>query len=657
MESLEVRRFIADCKATGAEATVVSAAGTHAFYPSKVKYHHVHPLSGSRDLLGAIMEEARRQDVKIIARIEFLRARAEVFNDHPEWFVRDAMGQPVTYGDSYATCALGGYRNEDFAFNVIRELQERYGVHGFHLNGAFLFHQCHCKTCELAFGGPLPKDKETTDPEQWRKYQFWRQEVLSGQLAGYYRIMRDFNREAFFMGELIHDPSIHIPALARRGAFSQYLFTVNYPGDRKSEQETRLEVPWTCDQVRSVAGARPAINLKLQMIHLDRSRSYMSRAEYFYDAYQAIAHGAGLKLVTVAVPQNVLDARILPDIGQVFNFMRRQQAVLDTMEPIVQVALLWPDQMLLTGGAAAAALKSEVLGLYTGLKMRHACLGLLRDEHLLTEPLAHYDVIVVPTAVGLTENQAAALTAYVEAGGRLVLLDSPQPEGIGFEPMPNALTNALGGIWTREAKRAPYAALTMRPQPNALAGNGPIPLTEPYRRVTPPPQAQVWFRDGHPEDVGIEETGEFAVGTDPIVFSIDVGKGAAVYVATGIGQIIGKLGHVDHVSMLETLVYHGLPKRRTLDTNAPSTVTVTLAHWRDGRVVHLVNGTGQAPLDEAIPVGPIDLDIAWDGPVRAELAVPGQASRTLSARRSEAGRLQVTLPRLEAYAQVVMGAA
>ena len=41
METLDVGRFIADCKATGAEAVVVSAGGIYAFYPSKVKYHYV----------------------------------------------------------------------------------------------------------------------------------------------------------------------------------------------------------------------------------------------------------------------------------------------------------------------------------------------------------------------------------------------------------------------------------------------------------------------------------------------------------------------------------------------------------------------------------------------------------------------------------------
>jgi hypothetical protein len=68
MESLDVKRFVADCKATGGEAIVISAGGIYAFYPSTVKYHHVSPLSANRNMLGETVEEARRQNLRVIAR-------------------------------------------------------------------------------------------------------------------------------------------------------------------------------------------------------------------------------------------------------------------------------------------------------------------------------------------------------------------------------------------------------------------------------------------------------------------------------------------------------------------------------------------------------------------------------------------------------------
>jgi hypothetical protein len=252
----------------------------------------------------------------------------------------------------------------------------------------------------------------------------------------------------------------------------------------------------------------------------------------------------------------------------VFSFMKQQQRVLDTMRPIAQVALVWPDRALLEEGPAASALQSEALGLYNGLKMRHSSLALLFDEQLSEERLGDYEGVVLPTAVWLTDQQAAALAAYVRKGGRLVLLDSPAPDATSFGRMPGALTALLGGTWTQRAKKARYTTLTTQTPPAALKGYGPIPLTEPYREISAAPEAQVWYRDAHSDDAIPEDIEELTVGKDPLVLFRRAGEGSVVYVATGLGQMIQKIGHVDYITMLETLVYHGLPKARPLTTNA-----------------------------------------------------------------------------------------
>jgi Hypothetical glycosyl hydrolase 6 len=654
METLDVSRFVADCKATGAEAVVVSAGGIYAFYPSTVKYHYVSPISANRNLLGETVEAARRQSLRIIARIDFSKARAEVWRDHPEWFRLNATGKPFVTdgGEYYATCTLGGYRNEGFAFQVIQEMQKLYKVDGFHLNAGG-FPTCYCATCVKAYGGPLPTDQKTTDPAVWRKYQEWRRDAHSQQLAGYYRVMRELDPESFFMAELFLGPGYHIPTLARFNSFSQLLFT---SGETERARESRLLVPLTSDHGRALPGTRPLINIKMQMRDMQLSQSYMPRAEYFYSAYQALAHGAGLKLVTLAIPKNVLDARTLPDLNQVFAFMKQQQAVLDTTDLIAQLGLVWPDRAVLEEGATATGLQTEAMGLYTGLKMRHASLDVLYDGQLTAETLRRFDVVVIPTAVWLTDEQAAALAGYVQNGGKVVLFDqfSPGPGTATFAPMPRVLAELIGGTWTQNAKKARYIALTAQAPPASLKGTGPLPLTQPYREIKADPRAQVWYRDGHSDDAIPEDIEELTVGNDPIALFITAGKGSIFYVATALGQMIQKIGHGDYVTLLESMVYHGVTNPRPLATNAPSTVTATLGRWKGGRVVHLVNGTGPAPLDEVVPVGPIDVELSWTGRARVELAVPGQPVQTLASRQPQSGRLALTLPRLESYAQIVV---
>ena len=128
LRDLDVRRFVADCVVTNAEAIGVSAGGIYAFYPSQVPYHHVSEVAAERDLFGEIVTEAHAQGLKVIARVDFSKARQDVWQDHPAWFQRRAGGEVARAGDYYVTCPLAGYQNEAFAHPVLREILTNYRV-------------------------------------------------------------------------------------------------------------------------------------------------------------------------------------------------------------------------------------------------------------------------------------------------------------------------------------------------------------------------------------------------------------------------------------------------------------------------------------------------------------------------------------------------
>src|SRR6202163_3240742 len=71
LRTLDVKRFVAGCEATEAEAVVISVGGVYAFYPSQVKYHYVSPVVGERDLVGEIASACAEQNLKVIARVDF----------------------------------------------------------------------------------------------------------------------------------------------------------------------------------------------------------------------------------------------------------------------------------------------------------------------------------------------------------------------------------------------------------------------------------------------------------------------------------------------------------------------------------------------------------------------------------------------------------
>jgi hypothetical protein len=261
------------------------------------------------------------------------------------------------------------------------------------------------------------------------------------------------------------------------------------------------------------------------------------------------------------------------------------------------------------------------------------------------------------TAAWLTPAQAEALVSWVREGGRLVLFDSPAADPKGLRALPQALTTLIGGTWSETSKRARYTALVGQGVPAALQGLGPLPLALPFRQITAGASAQVWSRAAHSDDAAApEDIEDLRVADDPIIVLAAAGNGSVFYVATGWGQMIETMGHPDYVTVLEAMLRHGAVKPPPLLSDAPSTVDLTLATWKGGQVVQLVNDTGPAPLDAVIKLPPIAIDVGFAGAAKVELVVPGAATQTLRA-RSEGGRLRFTVPELGAYAQVVISRA
>lgn len=705
LRELNVSRFVADCLATQAEAIVIRAGGGSALYPSQVPYHDIDPEIGQRDLLGEIVAQAHAHNLHVIAQVVFSKAREEVWLAHPDWFQRSDDGQLVRDGDYYLTCPLGGYQNADFALPVLREILSRYAVDGLHLNTIGFADHCHCSSCEVAFGGPIPESPEA-DPDMWAQYLSWRARAVVNQLLGYYKTILELNPECLFIVELAgpQDPigarkaTQHLPALAR--SCSHIAFTAN---DVASARSFRWWVGLAADQARAVRRKRgPLISLKMHDPH--RSEALTPPDEFAFSSYQALAHGAGIKIVTGGPPSEQLDPRTMPAITEVFRFMREQEEVLTGTMPIYDVGLVWPGATLtlygdhLAQGDVVSGLRNECLGLYAAFKARHVLVGLLYDELITPKRLSNFSVVVLPTAVWLSNEAAEALASYVLEGGRLVLLDSPAASSEqGFRPMPRPLAELVGDIWSEEARTAPYmmpvaqllagprtdkrsplltsrrASSSSRAFSESLArdwtreavqdglsgarlgqGIGPVRLDLPYRKIRESDKALVWMRSAYLRPNAPFAAGDQSnLGGDPLLLVALAGQGLILYAATGLGQMYLNTGYEDYATILEAMISHGSPIKPYLLTNAPSAVEVTMAHWKLGVVIHLVNASGPVPLSAPASVGPIELDLAWDGPAEAHLCTPGSPPQTLRC-REEWNRVRITVPQLGAYAQVVV---
>jgi hypothetical protein len=653
---MDVDDFIGDCIQANAEAMVVSTGGIFAFYPSEVPYHYVSPVIGDRDLIGEITKAARAENLRVIARVDFSKAREDVYADHPTWFVRRPDGSPGRRANYYLACPVAGYQNEAFAHPVLEEILTTYDVDGFHLNAGGFHGICTCEACEQAFGRRIP-----AGPEEgltlWHQYLRWRRRAIAEQFKGFYEVMKAIKPDVFFMSELAgqeyaawaRNNGYYLPALT--DAFSQILVS---SGGVRHARESRWWVAMSADKVRA-AGSRSLINIKIHMRDLNINQTIMPPAEFAFWGYQALAHGAGLKLPTFGIPATLADPRAMPAIEALLGYMKRRQPVLDSMTPLSQVGLVWPDQTLLHADGSDAVdadgLHAEFAGLYTALTANHIQFRLIYEALLKDDVLQDLDALILPTAFALTEEQAEAIVAMASRGGRVVLLDAVG--GDDFFPLPEVIAKVLPLEAQTASDRVPYATAP-DDSPIAASVPAPLPLLQPYRVCSPEPDADVWLWATRCGEMGIPEDADALQPTDhPILLRVPVGEGDIIYAATGLGQTVMDLGHVDHSALLRAMLLEAGGVTPLLKTDAPSCVDVTLARWQHGLVVHLVNAAGSAPLDGPVPVGPIHLDLPWSGPVQCTWVAPGEEPKPLNCEQT-GDRLQVTVPTLAIYAQLVL---
>lgn len=163
---------------TRIQGVIVNAGGIVAYYPSALDLHHRAEHLGERDLFGEIVEDARAEGLAVIARMDSNRADYRAYLEHPEWFTRDADGEPYRAGELFITCINSAYYDEHLTA-VLKEVIERYHPDGFADNswsGLQRDRICYCPNCQRKFraltGSPLPPKHDWESPV-YRKWIRW----------------------------------------------------------------------------------------------------------------------------------------------------------------------------------------------------------------------------------------------------------------------------------------------------------------------------------------------------------------------------------------------------------------------------------------------------------------------------------------------------
>jgi len=641
-DNFDVKRFIADCKSLHAEAIVFSTGGIYAFYQTQVPHHVKSPRMKDKDLLKEVIEEARANGIKVIARFDFSKARPDLFEHHPEWFYLGTDGKPQQRrGGLYQTTMLGAYQNEAFAIPALQEILSRYEVDGFHLNAP-------------GFGGTVFNEatiRKHNIPTGKATQRRWREERLASQMEKYRQIIQQGNPEALFMAEINSPES---PGWGMSRGFNHELLAEGYTNllstagrpDDEDLYRLRWWVGLTADwshASKSAGSGLPLINLKVG--YHKGKLSLKPVEEYCFYCFQALAHNAGIKAPTYGLLGNMPDPRTSSMMAEAFRFMERCEPYLTSAERIAPVALIWPAQEGAIG--KDGSWRDEMLGLYRAMVSRHILFEIVLSHRIPENLEQRYHTIVLPSATILDASRIASLITFIRTGGRLVLMDA-----VPDEPMPAAFGRFLGGKWGAKFTQIAYALA----QPSSQSGlPGPIMLSGRTRHVHPPENSRVWYYSS-PTPGGSHIPEFFPVlekGVRTVVYSTKIGEGEVAYFAGGLGTMMWKNDLPDYSAILEKMIYSTSSEWRPLTTDAPGTVNVTAFRIKSGIAVHLVNGTGNTPLDRVVPIGPIRIRLQGMTGKRVRWYAPGEESALLES-HSRSGYTEAIIPKLNAYCLVVM---
>ncbi|MET0303730.1 MAG: hypothetical protein ABW040_06745 [Microbacteriaceae bacterium] len=421
--TLDVETTLDAIEQHGANAWLVNGGGILSFYPTELDFQTVTPYLADRpsgDLLGDAVAAAHARGVRLLARMDFSKVTRETAVAHPEWCFVDPDGQPQVYQGLYSVCPSGDYYQRR-TFEIIDEIVERYPVDGFFFNW-FSFNEsdysyryrgvCHCDACVVAFAAEtrsaaLPDGASLPDGPAHPEYDRW--------LAFSTRVLTELSRD---LRDHVASRAPNAALILGRAADIMFHEANNAFG-------RELWPHATAEAVSALTTAVPGTPVLVNAVSfIDMPYRLASEQPEHFATYlvQAISRGANPSTYIMGVPGDIRYA-MLEAAGEVTRFHRDNPDVYEGARATAAVALVRPERLRADAERHARA-TSEFRGLYNALQETHVPFDVLPLGQVVaardTGELARFSTLVLADVDALTEDEIAALDAWVADGGTLI---------------------------------------------------------------------------------------------------------------------------------------------------------------------------------------------------------------------------------------------
>jgi hypothetical protein len=655
-------------KRTGTQGIVVNAGGIVAYYPTQVPLHRRAEFLGERDLFGELRKAAREDGIVVFARMDSNGAGPELYARHPDWFTRDAGGQPFfRERELYAPCINGPYYREHIPA-ILREVAATYRPEGFTDNswsGLGRASICHCASCRTRFkderGLDLPARRDWNAPdyrawvewsyqtrlEIWDLYNEVAREaggpdclwvgMIGGTLGGAANDFRDY-REICRRARIImldsqrRQDATGFQANGQTGKLVHGLLG----WDRLAPESMAL---YQTAGVSFRLSARPEPELRLWALE---------------------AFAAGIQPWWHYVNAYHEDRRMYETPLALGRWYAAHQEFLHPRRPLATVGIVYSQRNLDFFGRDEAELLVNLpqRGFTQALTRARIPYVLVHADDVEREA-AGLRAVVLPNLGALTDAQVAALRAFARRGGGLVATGATSLLDPWGDPRPDfALAEVLGVRLPKghplrdEGARRQWAAandhtyLRLQPELRARVPGPHAPDEPPAAGVRHPalscfeetdilpfggslapidvdPSVQVLLtfvppRPAFPPEAVWSRTPRTDI--PGLVVSARPDAGRVVYLAADLDRRYARDNFPDLGNLLANLVRWAAHDDVPLAVEGPGLLDCHL-YRQPGRVIlHCVNltnaGTWRGPIDELLPVGPVRVRIRLPDDVR-----------------------------------------
>jgi hypothetical protein len=647
-------------KRVRAQGVIVNAGGIVAFYPSRFGWHHRALALGDRDLFGDILAAARAAGLTVLARMDSTRTFEPVFRDHPDWFARDAVGEPFRSGDLYTVCVNGPWVRECVPA-ILREIADRYRPDGFTDNswsGLGQRQVCHCDRCREAFrrtaGRELPAHVNWDDPayRAWIRWSYARRTEI---WDGYNRVTHAAGGpDCHWLGMCQGDPAEmcrdfrHPTSLWPRSP----IVMLDWQARRSGEGFTANARTGTI--VHGVLGW-DKLAPESTALYLGPTRPMFRKAakpEAEARLWAVTGMAAGIQPWWHHPGARQEDRRQLRTAERLSSWHAENEAYLVDREPIAPVGLAWSEANIDWYGRGESGTRAVApfAGMAETLSLHRIPWRAVHADHVSRDAAA-LDVLVLPNLAAMSDEQCAAVRGFVAAGGGLVatgetsLYDEEGRRRPGFAladtfgahatgehrgsssgPAPSPWSSSEGHTYLRlvadrppalegfdEADILPFGGRVevVRADEDAL-----VPLTLVPDSPQSPPE-NVWMRVPWTTIPGL-------------VLPRVTGRGRVAYLPADLDRCFARDRIPDHARLIANLVLWASRRPMPLAVEGPGLLDVHL--YRQGKrlVLHVVNLTNPAAFrpyaTELHPVGPLRVRVAKP----PDLGMPGGARRLVA---------------------------